>query len=106
MPRLSTKQKVLIELAKDIDRRRSDATLRSLLLESDEENSGADNKIMDETNICIDSSTGTIDEVITLPMEDVFERISRQGYAFSRKPYRKGYSKAVFDRDLSKRGRT
>jgi len=96
MPRLSTKRKLLLELEKDLHERQTYATLRSLLLDSSDESSASEGSGTDVT----DNSTGTIDEIITIGIEDAIERISNQRYAFPRKPYRKGYSKAVFDRDL------
>jgi hypothetical protein len=100
MPRLSTKRKLLLELEKDLLKRRTDATLRLLLLESSsDESSGHEKGSIYETR-STDDSTGTIEEIITIGIEDAIERISSQRYAFPRKPYRKGYSKAVFDRDL------
>ena len=100
MPRLSTKRKLLLELEKNLLTRRTDATICFLLLDSSSEESGRENNGSDYETRSTDDSTGTIEEIINFGLENAIERISSQRYAFPRKPYRKGYSKAVFDRDL------
>jgi hypothetical protein len=60
-----------------------------LLSESDE--SGSDGE---------DSTLGLVEELVTLGMECAYQSISNQRYFFPRKPYRKGYSKVVFEINL------
>jgi len=83
MPRLSIKRKLLNNLEKVIIKRKCLAAIRDLIFDSGD-----------------DSSSGTIDDIITHGMERAYTRISNQRYAFPRKPYRKGYYREVFERDL------
>ena len=76
MPRLSTKRNLLLELEKNLLTRRTDAMLRLLLLDSSSEESGRENTGSDYETRSTDDSTGTIDEIITIGLENAIERIS------------------------------
>ncbi len=83
MPRYSTKRKLIIALEQEIIKRRGAQVAMSIVLESED-----------------DKSIAMLDDLITEGLEDAHVAISQRRYAFSRKPYRKGYKKEVFQRDL------
>ena len=93
---LSFKRKLLIALEKEIiSKRRALHSAVSVLGSEEEEEEDMDDK-SDATIEC----DSTIDKLITEGLEEAHFIVSNRRYAFPRKPYRKGYKRKVFDRDL------
>jgi vacuolar-type H+-ATPase subunit I/STV1 len=88
MPRVSDRQKVLKELDSVIKRRRVEAAFRLVSYDSD------DRSDTEQCNIV----EGRIDNVIEL----AYNTVLSQRYLLQRKPYRKGFSHKIFERDLQR----
>jgi hypothetical protein len=84
MPRISLRKQVLTELENLSKRRRLQATIRSLISNNEDDNDD------------MFSVHAIVDKVV----ENVKESILSRRYLLPRKPYRKGYSKMIFERDL------
>jgi len=85
MPRISHRKQVIKQLEKLIKRRKVEAALRSLLHEDS-----------DKAN-CFDDE---IHDILDVTIQAGYESILSRRYLLDRKPYRKGNSRVVFERDL------
>lgn len=88
MPRTSQRKQVLKQLEQIIKRRKVEAAYQSLLFE-DSDNEGE-----------IFGHDGSLHAVMDVMIQAAYDSISSRRYLFDRKPYRKGNSKLIFERDL------
>jgi hypothetical protein len=89
MPRISLRKQVLTELEHLSKRRRIQATIRSLF---------SNDALLDEDDD--DNDIFSVHTIVDKVVENVKQSILSRRYLFPRKPYRKGYSKMIFERDL------
>ena len=85
MPRISHHKQLIKQLEKLIKRRKLEAALRSLLHEDSDDADCFDREIHDILDVTIQAG---------------YESILLQRYLLDRKLYRKGNSRAVFERDF------
>lgn len=88
MLRTSQRKQVLKQLEQIIKRRKVEAAYQSLLFE-DSDNEGE-----------IFGHDGSLHAVMDVMIQAAYDSISSRRYLFDRKPYRKGNSKLIFERDL------
>jgi hypothetical protein len=88
MPRTSQRKRVLKQLEQIIKRRRVEKRYRSLLFD-DSENEGE-----------VVGDDGSLQMVMDVALQAAYDSISSQRDLYDRKPYGKGNSKFIFERDL------
>jgi hypothetical protein len=93
MPRISLRKQVLTELEHLSKRRRLQATIRRLISDNDA-------LIDDEDDEDDDDDMFSVHAIVDKVVENVKDSILSRRYLLPRKPYRKGYSKMIFERDL------